>query len=354
MRVATLTFQSALNYGAVLQAYALREAIRGLGHECDVLNYKCPAIENSYRYFPTPLTPKGLASGIVNYSVKNRRKAVFRDFARNQLRLGEPLGPLDIAGAACEYDAFVVGSDQVWNPKLTGGDTAYYLNFAEGRKRISYAASAGNGIDDLLSSENLLAAIGQLDHVGVREYDLANVLAARVGKDVSTVIDPVFLVGRDKWLEMAEAGGGGTSYVLAYGLHEPSVYTTAESVANKHGLRCVYVPLGRKTRCSGTEVASPSVEEFLGLIANAFAVVTDSFHVASFSLIFEKPLLVQLKTQHMGMNSRLITLLESAGVVGQVILPQDDIPNFDYADVSERLAQHRDDSMKWLEESLDE
>ena len=354
MRVATLTFQSALNYGAVLQAYALREAIRGLGHECDVLNYKCPVIENSYRYFPAPLTPKGFASGIVNYSVKHRRKTVFRNFAQNRLRLGDPLGPLDIAGAACGYDAFVVGSDQVWNPRLTGGDTAYYLNFAEGRKRISYAASAGNGIDDLLCNENLVAAIGQLDHVGVREFDLANRLAPKVGKDVSTVIDPVFLIGRDKWLEMADARESGMPYVFAYGLHEPSVYTTAESVASKHGLRCVYVPLGRKTRCSGTEVASPSVEEFLGLIANAFAVVTDSFHVASFSLIFERPLLVQLKTQHVGMNSRLTTLLDSAGVAGQAILPQDDIPNFDYDDVAVRLAQHRNDSMKWLEESLDE
>lgn len=354
MRVATLTFQSALNYGAVLQAYALREAIRGLGHKCDVLNYKCPAIENSYRYFPAPLTPKGFASGIVNYSWKNRRKAVFRDFAQNQLCLGEPLGSLDIAEAVCGYDAFVVGSDQVWNPKLTGGDTAYFLDFAEGKKRISYAASAGNGIDDLLSSDNLLAAIGNLDHVGVREFDLANRLAPKVDKDVSTVIDPVFLVDRGKWLEMASAGTDGASYVLAYGLHEPSVYTTAESVASKHGLRCVYVPLSRKTRCSGTEVAAPSVEEFLGLIANASVVITDSFHVASFSLIFERPLLVQLKTQLVGMNSRLTTLLESAGIAGQAILPQDDIPNFDYADVAERLAQHRDDSMKWLEESLDE
>lgn len=354
MRVATLTFQSALNYGAVLQAYALKEAIRGLGHECDVLNYKCPAIENSYKYFPAPLTLKGFASDIVNYSVKNRRKAVFRDFVRNQLRLGESLGPLDIGGVVCGYDAFVVGSDQVWNPRLTDGDTAYYLNFAEGRKRISYAASAGNGIDDLLSNENLLTAIGQLDHVSVREFDLANRLAPKVGEDVSTVIDPVFLLGRDKWLEMAGAGDGGAPYVLAYGLHEPSVYTTAESVARKHGLRCVYVPLGRKTRCSGTEVASPSVEEFLGLIANAFAIVTDSFHVASFSLIFERPLLVQLKTQHVGMNSRLTTLLESAGVADQAILPQDDIPNFDYADVTGRLTQLRDDSMKWLKESLDE
>ena len=125
-------------------------------------------------------------------------------------------------------------------------------------------------------------------------------------------------------------------------------------MASKHGLRCVYVPLSRKTRCSGTEVAAPSVEEFLGLIANASVVITDSFHVASFSLIFERPLLVQLKTQLVGMNSRLTTLLESAGIAGQAILPQDDIPNFDYADVAERLAQHRDDSMKWLEESLDE
>lgn len=102
------------------------------------------------------------------------------------------------------------------------------------------------------------------------------------------------------------------------------------------------------------EVAAPSVEEFLGLIANASVVITDSFHVASFSLIFERPLLVQLKTQLVGLNSRLTTLLESAGVAGQAILPQDDIPNFDYADATERLALHRDDSMKWLEESLDE
>lgn len=354
MRVATLTFQSALNYGAVLQAYALREAIRSLGHKCDVLNYKCPAIEKSYRYFSSPVTPKGIASGLVNYGERHRRKVVFGDFARTCLCLGEPLGPSEVAATAMRYDAFVVGSDQVWNPKLTGGDAAYYLSFAKGKKRISYAASAGNGLDDLLSNEDVLAAIGRLDHVAVRESDLASSLAPKVGKEVFTVVDPVFLVGRDKWTDVAVHVAKGEPYILAYGLHEPSVYATAESMARKHRLRCLYVPQGRKTKCSGTKVIAPSVEEFLGYIKDASAVVTDSFHVASFSLIFGRPLLVQLKTKNVGMNSRITTLMESAGVADKVIMPQDDIPDIDYASAWNLLDCCRGTSLAWLEKSLHE
>lgn len=354
MRVATLTFQSALNYGAALQAYALKEAIAAHGHECDVLNYKCPAIENSYQYFPSPVNPRSIVSGLINYSERHRRKAVFGDFAQTCLCLGETLGPSEVAGTAKRYDAFVVGSDQVWNPKLTDGDAAYYLSFAEGRKRISYAASAGNGLDDLLSSKTAMAAIGELDHVSVRESDFAERLAPIIGGEVSTVVDPVFLLSRDRWLDMATHGDEGKPYVLAYGLHEPSVYATAESMASKHGMRCLFVPQGRKTKCAGLKITAPSVGEFLGLIKNASAVVTDSFHVASFAIIFERPLLVQLKTKHVGMNSRLTTLLERAGVAGQVILPQDDIPLIDYADTGNKLAGYRDASLKWLEKSLNE
>lgn len=354
MKVATLTFQSALNYGAVLQAYALKSAIESLGHECDILNYKCPAIENSYKYFPLPLTPKAIASGVVNFGVRHRRKAVFSSFAQAQLGLRGAVGPSEVAEAAREYDAFVVGSDQVWNPRLTGWDATYFLNFAAGKRCISYAASAGSGLDDLLSCKAAISAIGDLDRVAVRESDLANELAPLIGREVSTVADPVFLVGREKWLEMAEGGRKDKPYVLAYGLHEPSVYAMAESVADKHGLQCFYVPFGRKTKCSGVEIASPMVNEFLGLIEGASAVVTDSFHAASFSLLFERPLLVQLKTKHAGMNSRLTMLLENAGVADQVIMPQDDIPHVDYAEVYKRLAEYRAASLKWLEESLNE
>lgn len=354
MRVATLTFQSALNYGAALQSYALKEAIKTLGHDCQVLNYECPAIENSYRFFPAPITPRGIAAGLINYGERLRRKKVFTDFGQKYLNLGQRLTPCDIAGASERYDAFVVGSDQVWNPKLTGNDGAYFLNFAEGKKRISYAASAGNGIDDLLACGSAIDAVSLFDHVSVRESDLATKLGQLVERDVMTVVDPVFLLDTSEWRAMAASKIEGDAYVLAYGLHEASVYDTAEGLAKKHGLRCVYVPQGRKTKCDGTKIEAPSVAEFLSLVQHASAVVTDSFHVASFSLLFERPLLVQLKSKYAGMNSRLTTLLKNVGVADTVILPQNDIPDIDYADVKRRLTRLCAASLEWLERSLDE
>lgn len=352
MKIATLTFQSALNYGAVLQAYALKEAINGLGHECDILNYRCPAIDNSYKYFPKPHSFRGTVSGVVNFPGKFLRKKAFARFADDCLNLGDPVFPQNISEQTEKYDAFVVGSDQIWNSRLTGGDGAYFLDFAVGKKKISYAASAGNGMDDLLGMEERVKNISLFDSISVREGDLARCLSRTLDRNIDVVLDPVFLVDAAKWHQMAYRGKLPRHYVLAYGLHEPSVYATASAIAKKNKWDCVYVPQGRSITCNGVKVTSPAVQEFLGLIEGAEAVVTDSFHVTAFSLLFERPLLVQLKTKFVGMNSRLTTLLENAGVSSRVIMPQDDVPDLDYVEIGARIDDLRQLSMAWLEESL--
>ena len=352
MRVATLTFQSALNYGAALQAYALKEAIKELGHECDILNYKCLAIENAYKYFPMPHSFRGVISGVVNFSQGYSRKKVFGRFATDCLKLGGPVNSENISERTKQYDTFIVGSDQVWNLKLTGGDNAYILDFATGKKRVSYAASAGHGMGDLLKSETAVEAIRLFDSISVREEDLAKHLGSTLNRDIDVVLDPVFLVDADKWRRIAQKSSLPKPYVLAYGLHEPSVYSAASTIAEKNGWNCVYVPQGRSTKCDGIKVTSPTVQEFLGLIECAEAIVTDSFHVAAFSLLFERPLLVKLKTKYPGMNSRLTTLLENTGAADRIIMPQDNLANLDYPAIGEHIKKLRQASMAWLEKSL--
>lgn len=356
MRVATLTFHSALNYGAVLQAYALQRAIQSLGHECEILDYRCKRIENSYRYLPQPVSLKGIVSAMFNLQDRRRRKTTFSSFMKEHLSLSKSrYDSADVDEACAVYDAFVVGSDQVWNRKLTGGDKAFFLDFASGCKRISYAASAGNGADDLVSDEAVLHLIQSMDNVSVREDMLSCALMNCGVPDVEVVADPVLLIEPNHWHGMAKKHLIGQRYVFAYCLHESAVYEKAREISNRLGLQMVYVPAGRRDRHEGVKVTSPSVQDFLGLIEGAEWIVTDSFHASALSILFQRPLLVQLKTRKdlAGMNSRLTSLLDALDLAYCYDMPTSDVLDIEYFNVSERVANMRAESLAWLRGALD-
>lgn len=144
MRICILTFHRAQNYGAVLQAYALQKKIEELGYTCDILDYRCEKIENSYKLFGVKSpSPKNVVSMLLHLPFNIKKEKSFAKFRKQFLRISEEIYTRqNIANSNKEYDVFIVGSDQVWNGDLTGVDRTYFLDFVKERKtKIAYAAS---------------------------------------------------------------------------------------------------------------------------------------------------------------------------------------------------------------------
>ena len=167
--IGILTYHRAANYGAVLQAYALQTAFLKLGRKTEILDYYCPAVEEDHRPFGR-LGKKGSIIQILTHSpVKIRKDKVFGAFRDRKFKMSEPMKNGIAPGTADRYDLFVAGSDQVWNDRLSGMDSAYMMDFAREEQRYSYACSFGFDKFPAGKEETYKERLGGIQCISLRE-----------------------------------------------------------------------------------------------------------------------------------------------------------------------------------------
>lgn len=307
MRIGILTFHNADNYGAVLQCYALQETLRSLrpDDEVCVVDYRNPLIEKSYRVLGLRRSVLGNITQLLYAPSQLKKRRRFSSFRGEFLSVGSP-DPNDC-------DVVFYGSDQIWNPELTGNDLVYFGANFRGTK-IAYGASDGG---EIKITEKVKKMLGDFNSISCREKSLSEKVSEILGQTVPTVCDPVFLLSKDEWLGIAEKPHE-QNYILAYKISEnPGFDDEVERTAarlGKKAVQVVYIKSLRKFFCKKQHfVEGISVEKFLGYIASADLVITTSFHGTAFSIIFEKPFFVLA----FGSGSERIT-----GLLEAVSLPE--------------------------------
>ncbi len=314
MKTAILTFQDALNYGAVLQAYALQHTLEKTfsPDEVGVLNYHCPIIRQ--KHAPTYVSKKGNpVKGFLKmlryYPLKKRRKEVFDAFKARYLNLISYDTPEEKKRFSQAFDAIVVGSDQVWNTDLTDNDAAYFLSDFSSMKRFSYAASIGKREINAQEAERY-KALASLDRISVREASAKQILSTIIPNDVYTVPDPVLLLDQAEWRTVAKPYGDlkPGSYVLLYQFNTgASLVNFAKQKAAERGCKVVSIQNVDKQIPGAQVICDASPDEFVWLFDNAACVVTNSFHGTMFSVIFEKEFYSETK---MNRSTRIVELLQ--------------------------------------------
>jgi len=283
MKIGIMTFHNADNYGAVLQCYALQEKLKELypNDEVYVVDYKCPKIEKFYVRKFIILKPWSII-----YFFKSRKKhKKFQDFRTNYLNIG----PEDFS----KYDLIIYGSDQIWNPCITGRDLTYFGKYFNGEK-IAYAVSDGG---EMKYDSEVYELLNKFSKISCREKSITgNIKKQNLQLIVSTVCDPVFLLSKDKWLKIAELPKE-QNYILTYKVKDNVNFDLeAEKLGrklNKKVIQIVYVKPLRMYFYKGQHIVEGvSPEQFLGYIVKADYVLTTSFHATAFSIIFEKPFFV--------------------------------------------------------------
>lgn len=307
--VGLLSIPRYYNHGTQLQLHALQTAIADLGYDCRVLDYRKEFVAplpvgsrlRTALAHPGRVGPALVQRGVDRYidSLQSRALQRARSFEAEELRIAQPLLRRfdDFHAIADRYDAFVVGSDQLWNPLGHLGDRAFMLEFAPPRKRIAYAPSVGVSRLEADAVAWLRDGVRGIPHLSVREATGARLLAEIAGVEAEVVVDPTLLHDRAHYERLA-AGATRTRprdpYVLQYALCEDRyLRTQASDLARALGARRVVLPKHRvdvQSRSRNTIKAwGVGPREFLDLISGAAAVVTDSFHGSVFSILFGTP-----------------------------------------------------------------
>lgn len=357
MNIGILTFHSAANFGAVLQAYGLQESLGRLGHQACVADY-VPRYAAESLFDVPRLHGLGLASwlrlvcrALVVLPVKWRRRQAFGGFVHRWLRL-QPFHP-DKADST--YDAFVFGSDQIWNAQLTGGgDPVYWGDFpaARGKRLVAYAASAGS-VEALPEGRESFKALEAFKAVGVRERSLLDRLAADApALSPRLCLDPVLLAGREVFDGIAEPIKAPRPYLLLFTLdHSEAASRLAHQIAAEKHLEVVelltYTVALRDSHA--VNVATPG--QFVSYVKRADYVVTSSFHGTAFSLLYQKQFCVVCPDS--GRATRMADLLQELGLADRLVSNGQPIASpIDYASVQARYERMLAQSKAFLREAL--
>lgn len=209
MKIGILTFHYALNFGAVLQAYGLQETLKSMGHDVYVIDYRPDYLINRYKLFNYKWHTnfsvcKNLLFIIRNLIVMPQRlirKQRFESFQKRFINLYPPKFETN------DFDAYVIGSDQVWNPYITGFDKVYLgLGVAaKSKKIVSYAVSVGSVRHLEHVPIEFFSQLGSFTAISVREQSLADYINKRLHQTpIAVTIDPVLLAGRTTFEAITE------------------------------------------------------------------------------------------------------------------------------------------------------
>ena len=363
MKIGILTFPNSTSFGAVLQMYALYKTVDEMGFQAEIINY--------YNHFmkaerhTRAITSKSVIYGKLRLFAKRimhyQQKRKFVNFERRMRTY--PTKPISdtesLKKVAARYRGVICGSDQVWNPNVTGEDLSYFLNFCEKTtKRISYAPSFGITELEKEFQKNVKEELSKFESISVREEEGQHILEEMFETTYPLVLDPTLLVDDNEWsklekkIEVADE-----PYILYYTVrtsHE--LFDFCKKLAKKKHMKIIVVggnfihQINNKQK--NVEYAvNIGPEEWLYLIHHANCIVTNSFHGTAFSINYKKDFYVEYSSTA---NSRLEQIIRTSELQRRVVQKGCAYgeESIDYKYVENCLSPLREKSIEFLRNSL--
>lgn len=362
MKVGVVTFHSAFNFGATLQTWALQKALKQMGTQPCVINYHPWIIDGLYdpyegregfdrtkRHWYLKMTAPERLVRLRKYSA----------FLHENLELeGDYKTYEELVKNPPVMDAYITGSDQVWNSDHIGGyDPAYFLEFApKDSIKISYGASVGRNMILPAYRKNIREALEDYRAISLREISTTPAVEKLTSKRVKVVSDPTFLLKKEDYDEILEDEKREEKYILVYMMEDSQeVKKLANRISKTLGYPIVQRRPVKKFANELKSCYTSTPGEFLGLLSNAEYVITNSFHGTVFSLIYEKPFISLL---HSDTGSRTVDLLKSLGMESHIVWNEEDFYDMkqfqieDKEKLRRKMEKVREKSRRFLEEAL--
>lgn len=355
MKIGILTFYVADNYGALLQAFASKYYLQSLGHEVYIIDHlkrKKFFIQYFLKGLPLIANIKYGILQLLKSPFIKYRYVIFTQFINKYL--------VPFTGVwetnDNDFNCFIVGSDQIWNPIYTNKYIPiFFCQFpgAENKKCIAYSASMGiNYIPQELHYE-LNKYLKNFSAISVREESTQRLIEPLVNIPVEVTIDPTFLLTKEQWLKLLP----GTKkydqgqYIVVFEVrHSNLTNELAKLISRKYNYQILTIPSSINLKNKQTYKAlDPS--NFINTIANAKFVITTSFHGTAFSLICRVPF-YSIETQTK--DNRIKDLLFSCGADNRIInkIPKEISNQLDWDTISHKLDIYINKSKSYLKRSL--
>ncbi len=357
MRAAQLTLDGYFNYGNILQKFALHHTLKKFADYTEVLwtdEIKFLPETGEVAGLPFVMQKERADCWRMYFIREGARQSRFKDF--ENLHLQTRFDIPYIEELADEYDYFVVGSDQVWNPTWFPPHT--FLEFAPREKRIAYAASIVAPEIPAHLKEVFRRGISGFDHLSVREEGAIKIIRDLTGQTPLLMPDPVLLLTEDEWLAVAQPptwlkSKYARGYVLTYYLRK-SPPPEVKAHADKLNL-----PVINLLDLNNYNHFTIGPSEFIWLFAHASLVFTNSYHGVAFSILFKRPFLnreIENDSVGVNMSMRIPSLLKLFGLEDRTASDGnrklDTILDVDFTRREEVLPVERTKAFKFLSEAL--
>lgn len=356
MKIGILTYHRSHNYGALLQAVALRTVLTEMGNEVTFIDYWPAYHQHMYAQFSSENMKnhtfkenfRYILRNIIKYKIKRERIQNFNGFIN--VHILPFLSQIDET-----YDLVVCGSDQIWRKQreMYSFNPVYFgNNNINATRQISYAASMGIITCDENDKALLKEYLSHLHRISVRESSLRN-LVEGLGYHCELNLDPTLLLDRDKWISMMDLQTSTTEkYILLYKIQSNAFDDNLIlEYANKRNLKLKTLYGGPAKKNTEYDITTAGPQEFLSLISGAEVVFTSSYHGLVFSLLLHK----QFYTSFSKNSERAISLLSMLGLSERLLEPRSTIPenlkNIDFEKTDSIIAEQRRMSIKYLQDN---
>ena len=354
------------NYGGLLQSYALVKVLDNLGYEAKQISFK-PNDRKKYgvkNYFLL-YAKSWVKSGILHF-----RHIYIKSFNTRMIEFMRSIPHTksvtenNVYDLNTDFDAFIAGSDQIWNPAFAYNE--YFLNFADkSKKKISYAASIGVIDCNQDELEYLKKGIGSFDFISLREYE-GKKLVKKILPDrqVEWVLDPTFLLNKSDWseLDVSDSMNLPKRYAVVYLMgNNPNNEQLVRKIIDSLSIEAIVIPFTFSDYMkSKRNLVDLGPKEFVTLIKHATVVFTDSFHATSFSIINEVNFYCLNRSGEVSeksMNSRIDSLFRLLEIKPRWIRNFDEYESLDrdidFTVVEKLIEKYRAESLKFLCDALD-
>lgn len=379
MKIGIVTWVTYHNYGTFLQAYALQQALRNLGHEAQLISDKrqirsyLSLMRGKLATMLYPIYKRLKSLRDPHCRAMRRLEREYDDFAQRHLDIFDWKWPDQLDA---RFDMFVTGSDQIWSPiawplteELKAIYGHYFLNFTD-KPKISYAPSVK--IDQNLSEVGKMIGpwLDRYTAISVREEYGAEKLRQITSQPVDVVLDPTLLLTADDWHRITSGADkeryarnylGGVE-VRCYFLRFNQAYVdrVREFAASVNLPVKIISPLPDYDGIEGIEHIMPDPEGFVEAVSTARYMFTDSFHGSVFSIIFGVPVMGFENEQPGAVNGRLANIYDRLGIGHRLQVAsrrgpvtQAEMDDIDFESVHAKLETERQQSLDWLKQSLE-
>lgn len=366
-RIGIITIQGD-NYGATLQAVALNKFLNLNGFDAENLDYNdINRVKNSLS-FKQKIVNDLWTKVAVKLIIGNKKADKFEAFRQTNLKLSKNKwrSKEALASDCPQYDIYISGSDQIWNPDVMRDDYNYLLAFApDGAKKIAYASSFGKSKLPESTKDTYKKYLSGFQSIAVREKSGKAIVKELLGYEPEQVVDPTLLLNAEDWAKITGCKSGEEKYILCYYMPGDSIVcgaikTISENLSKQTGYKIVNLGLKEYYKFkSGMDCrvdAGPA--DFVNLFLGAEYVVTNSFHGTAFSTNFAKKVYVPINKDLDGTKARHIRMVDYLKAIGMEnsiipvgadgVIPDVSAIEFDYETVSANIQNMRKSSAEYL------